>query len=550
MKSSKLKKIIAMSLSTLMLTGIINFANDYSVSAEENGLKVQWYQDNDYHRDNDGKHESPEQFYVVLNKPIKNGKFKIVVPNKENDDPYGKGKLLEITGEDLVVTPDPSIEDGWSDGGYSSRYMMELNKDWTRILDSNKTGNHYYDNNIRDIRLIIEGVEVKGENHIDLKELNLKDGVFEGESTGYETGLKVKTTIKSNKIYDIEIVSHSETPSFFRRPSYMIPARIVTEQTTEVDAISGATRSSKGIMEATKKALLKSAGVEEKVLNITSDQDITLLKDDTAPRIVYQYQVSTVKGDSTVYPGTVKFATDEPVQINDPNLKGRHNGMPLTPSEEQGDEVSRVQFKYIRVEDAEGNKVNGEEVLGKYSGGGCLVKASTNGHAIDKESFKYDVYPIHEKAKVKCNRDMGWHAVVPMSDLTSGKWNLEIDGLTDEVGNKMEKHVMENIIIKSGEFFKVDSITRDAVTVTLQEAAEEDKELDLDLELPESTRQDYYILKGNVKKGEKTSDLQLYKYNFDEKDWKKHVLNSIPQGKWSINGIDLDVEVVEKITIK
>lgn len=84
-----------------------------------------------------------------------------------------------------------------------------------------------------------------------------KDGVYEGEGNGYRPGIKVNVTIKDNKITDISIIDNNETPRFFNRVEPIIPEEIIQSQSTDVDGVSGATRSSNGIKEAVNDALLK-----------------------------------------------------------------------------------------------------------------------------------------------------------------------------------------------------------------------------------------------------------------------------------------------------
>lgn len=84
-----------------------------------------------------------------------------------------------------------------------------------------------------------------------------KDGTYTGEGFGYRPGLVVQITIKNDKITDIQIISHHETPSFAQLPFEIIPKEIIESQSTNVDIISGATRTSYGIIMAVEDALSK-----------------------------------------------------------------------------------------------------------------------------------------------------------------------------------------------------------------------------------------------------------------------------------------------------
>ena len=84
----------------------------------------------------------------------------------------------------------------------------------------------------------------------------LKDGVYEGE---YKKGINkvvVKVTINDGRIAEIELVKH--TASWIgNKANEIIPQKIVEQQSTKVDAISGATNSSRVIMNAVQMAVEK-----------------------------------------------------------------------------------------------------------------------------------------------------------------------------------------------------------------------------------------------------------------------------------------------------
>ncbi|PLX31059.1 MAG: hypothetical protein C0604_08185, partial [Clostridiales bacterium] len=94
-----------------------------------------------------------------------------------------------------------------------------------------------------------------------------KDGTYIGTADGYGPDLTVQVTLEGNSISDIEIVSHNEKGSKFYMPAFdAIPARIIDSQSISVDAVSGSTYSSYGIMNAVGDALsdsIESGSIEE-----------------------------------------------------------------------------------------------------------------------------------------------------------------------------------------------------------------------------------------------------------------------------------------------
>lgn len=84
-----------------------------------------------------------------------------------------------------------------------------------------------------------------------------KDGVYQGVADGFRPGLTVSVTVKNDKITNIEIVSHNDSPGFCEQPLQVVPQEIIKQQSTNVDAVSGATFTSKGVMNAVAAALDK-----------------------------------------------------------------------------------------------------------------------------------------------------------------------------------------------------------------------------------------------------------------------------------------------------
>lgn len=83
-----------------------------------------------------------------------------------------------------------------------------------------------------------------------------KDGTYTGTGQGYRGGAtKVSVVVSGGKITDIKTISNEDTSKFYNRAEGSITKDIISKQSTEVDTISGATYSSKGIIEAVKNAL-------------------------------------------------------------------------------------------------------------------------------------------------------------------------------------------------------------------------------------------------------------------------------------------------------
>ena len=84
-----------------------------------------------------------------------------------------------------------------------------------------------------------------------------KDGTYTGSGKGFGGTISVKVTVEDGKISAIDVTSASgETASYFSKAKGIIP-KMISGQTTNVDAASGATYSSNGIITAVRNALSK-----------------------------------------------------------------------------------------------------------------------------------------------------------------------------------------------------------------------------------------------------------------------------------------------------
>ena len=85
-----------------------------------------------------------------------------------------------------------------------------------------------------------------------------KPGTYTGESIGIKGPLKVEVTVAADEITDIKVLSHSETEGIGSLAVEELPGKIIESQSLKVEAVSGATSSSKSVIEAVEKALKQS----------------------------------------------------------------------------------------------------------------------------------------------------------------------------------------------------------------------------------------------------------------------------------------------------
>ena len=139
---------------------------------------------------------------------------------------------------------------------------------------------------------------------------NLTDGVYKGTGTGYAGDITVAVQIKDRQITAIDILSSSDDAAFFKRAQAVID-KIIEGQALEVDTVSGATYSSRGIISAVKNALTgeKDSGTTGQSQSgggaaAGSSTSVATVEDPAA------YKDGTYYGTGTGFGGTLKVKVE------------------------------------------------------------------------------------------------------------------------------------------------------------------------------------------------------------------------------------------------
>lgn len=89
----------------------------------------------------------------------------------------------------------------------------------------------------------------------------LADGTYQGLSdAGMHPGLIVEVVVAGEQITEVKVLTHGETPGISDPAIAEIPTKIIAAQSTEIDAVSGATMTSNAIKEAVANALAAEPG--------------------------------------------------------------------------------------------------------------------------------------------------------------------------------------------------------------------------------------------------------------------------------------------------
>lgn len=84
---------------------------------------------------------------------------------------------------------------------------------------------------------------------------NLTDGIYTGSADAFRGDVEVQVTVEKQKVTDISILSYCDTEEYFFRAAPAVIEQMKAEQSLNVDAVSGATYSSNGVIHAVANAL-------------------------------------------------------------------------------------------------------------------------------------------------------------------------------------------------------------------------------------------------------------------------------------------------------
>lgn len=140
---------------------------------------------------------------------------------------------------------------------------------------------------------------------------DLADGVYKGSATGFSGPVTVAVTIMDKKITSIDILSSTDDEAFFNRAKSVID-RIISSQSLDVDAVSGATYSSNGIIGAVKNALTgeKDKGVTGKSKQESTSESDSSLAEIAAVQDAAAYRDGTYYGTGKGFAGAMKVKVD------------------------------------------------------------------------------------------------------------------------------------------------------------------------------------------------------------------------------------------------
>ena len=197
-----------------------------------------------------------------------------------------------------------------------------------------------------------------------------KAGTYTGVAAGRNGDVKVEVTVSANKIESVKVVEQQETESIAAEALTTVPEAIVKNQSANVDTVSGATITSKAIIEAAKNALEQAGAKDDGSAKKHENVKVT-------------YKEGTYTGTGTGYNGpinlTVTFTKDGISEIDySDNKETNHIGTPA--------------FDYLVADAKEANGAGIDVISGAtFTSIGfknALIDAAKQAEASDLDGFK------------------------------------------------------------------------------------------------------------------------------------------------------------------
>ena len=119
------------------------------------------------------------------------------------------------------------------------------------------------DERVKNMSISDEIAQIKSMDISYVDPATVPDGEYTGEFPFRQRYLyRVKVSVKSGRIADIEVLENGTENEYAKKGLGVIP-RILREQSPKVDAVSGATVTSKSLMKCVEKAMKKARHLNE-----------------------------------------------------------------------------------------------------------------------------------------------------------------------------------------------------------------------------------------------------------------------------------------------
>ena len=232
----------------------------------------------------DGTYEGSAQGFggtITVRVTIQNGEIAdIVIVSASNETPEYFGRAKAVINS--ILNGQTTNVDVVSGATYSSNGIIQAVRNALGKAAA-AAGNTVESANLNDsaqssvasLQAVAASEKVEQISKVDEKNLLYKDGTYEGSAVGYNRRLpiKVSVVIKEGKIASVNVLDSSgETPEYWEKAKTLANL-IVKTQSTNVDTVSGATKSSNGLISAVRNALDKAKIVSDEESGQRSSDD-------------------------------------------------------------------------------------------------------------------------------------------------------------------------------------------------------------------------------------------------------------------------------------
>ena len=169
---------------------------------------------------------------------------------------FGGEMIVEVMVEDAEIN-DIKIIDHEETEDYAEPAFKQITEN---ILNNQHTDVDVVSGSTVTSEAFIEAVE----EALTSAEFNIKeeetdtiggDGKFESKAEGYGGKINLEVILEDNKISDINIIEHSETDGIADPAFDELKEAVITNQSTDIDIVTGATVTSEAFIKAVEKAL-------------------------------------------------------------------------------------------------------------------------------------------------------------------------------------------------------------------------------------------------------------------------------------------------------
>jgi len=255
---------------------------------------------------------------------------------------------------------------------------------------------------------------------------DLVDGIYEGQAKGhYDTlpySIKVRVTVSNKKIAKIELIENKDDQSYFNQDKAdKIAKNIIDKQSTKVDTIAGATRSSTGFINAVANALEfagrvkiisqdtdgknksiltgKITGQNITVKNLTVNEDLTIDKQVGDSTVTLENV--TVKANLNIHGGGSNSIILKKVTVEGNTLIQKDSGQKVRLLTQDNSQLKgKVLINTPAIIETAGNdEIQTVEIPRSYSGKEqTLIRANIG--TLDIKTLKADI-KVEKQSKIK-----------------------------------------------------------------------------------------------------------------------------------------------------